>query len=194
MYTHLRAILFLVIASFICIAAVLTDKTGSTKPIRPAGENHSSENPLPKHPAGFVDGATNPALIPDNTAYTLLFRLLSNRNTEKEKGYVQAYIKQMEIENADALLAVVKKFESRIGAIDRKAKKIHEQKGPNFDDQALAQLNRLQEQKEEIVADIITSLPSQMGTEDSDRLRRHVNDRVKRKIKITPEHTHPSKR
>jgi hypothetical protein len=58
-------------------------------PITPV-ETKSQEDP-----AGTINGATNPELIPDRTAYILLFRLISNRQTDQEKGRALAYMRQM---------------------------------------------------------------------------------------------------
>lgn len=42
-------------------------------------------------PPGTINGAINPELVPDRIAYTLLFRLISNRQTDEEKGRIRAY-------------------------------------------------------------------------------------------------------
>jgi hypothetical protein len=164
--------------------ALATSKGTAGTPVSSA----KMERPQPK---GMIDGAANPSLVSDQVAYSLLFRMLSNRHTEKDKKLVRSYIRQMDLGNEDKLLAVVEKFEQRVGVLDRKAGKIHEERGPYLDLQNIEQLNHLQRQKEKIVADIVASLTRDLGSEGAEKLRRHVNERVKRKVKMIPEHTHP---
>lgn len=145
---------------------------------------------VPQQPAGMIDGSATPALIPDRVAYSLLFRLLSNRHTEAEKTRIRAYAKQMDLRDVDSLLAVVEDFERRVGILDRKAQRIHERNGPNLDSHALTQLNELQRRKEEIVAEIVASLPDRLGADSMEKLRRHVNERVKPRVRMNPDHIH----
>src|SRR5262245_50822263 len=51
--------------------------------------------PLPQDPTGTIDGATQPDMIPDRVAYSLLFRFLSGRNTEDEKNRARAYLRMI---------------------------------------------------------------------------------------------------
>lgn len=160
-----------------------------------------------QQPAGVIDGAVMPELIPDTVAYTLLFRLLSDRNTEDERNRVRSYLRmalrcsdcpnQLEPEAQraseevliDAVLRVVERFERRVGALDRQAEQIHAQ-NPHPDSAALARLNLLQQQKEAVIAELVASLPRRLGVDGAERMRRHVNERVKRRVRITPEHVH----
>jgi hypothetical protein len=161
-----------------------------------------------QQPADVIDGSATPELIPDQVAYSLLFRLLSNRNTEEEKQRARSYLKLIfgcgecdtqtehkkhaapEEAHIKAFLVVIKKFERRVGALDRRAQEIHDLNGPNLSHEALAQLNELQKQKEEIISNLVASLPNHLGADGVEKLRRHVNGRVKRKTKIKPEHIH----
>lgn len=138
----------------------------------------------------IADGAINPDLIPDQAAYTLLLRLLSDRHTDEQKTLIRSYINQMNLGDADALLTLAEEFEERVGVLDRKAEKIHEKNGPNLNSRALAQLNELQQRKKEIVADIVASIPTRLGAYDMEKLRRHIDQRVKPKTKLYPDHIH----
>jgi hypothetical protein len=91
-----------------------------------------------------------------------------------------------------AFLAAVRTFERRVGKIDQEAREIHERYGSNLsDDKVTAHLNALQRQKEAAVAEIVASLPAKFDAEGMKKIRLHINERVKRKVKINPTHSHP---
>lgn len=157
--------------------------------------------------AGFIDRAANPELVSDQVAYSLLFRLLSDRHTKEEQSRARSYLKmafgcsdcnQTEVKergasedaHINAFLAVVNEFEQRVGALDRKAQDLHDRYWPNPSNEVLAQLNEMQRQKEAIVAELVASLPTRLGTDGIEKLQRHVNERVKRRVKMAPEHIH----
>lgn len=147
---------------------------------------------------GVVDGATNPELIPDQVAYTLLFRLLADRHTEEEKNAARSYLRmtfgcsacsdeqQREAErHINAFLVVVKQFEERVGNLDRQAQKLHDLNGPNPSHDVLVQLNELENQKEVVISQLIDSLPNHLDEDGMAKLHQHLNERVKRKVKMT---------
>lgn len=148
--------------------------------------------------AAVVDGASNPELIPDQVAYTLLFRLLSDRHTAEEKNAARSYLKmtfgcgdcnEEQQRRADrqinAFLVVVKQFEQRVGNLDRQAQELQDLNGPNPSRDVLAQLNELESQKEAIVSQLIDSLPNHLDEDGMTKLHRHLNGRVKPKVKMT---------
>lgn len=156
----------------------------------------------------IIDGSTTPELIPDQVAYTLLFRFLSNRDTDDEKQRARSYLKLVfgcgecdteaehkahgasEEAHIMAFTGVIKQFERRVGALDRRAQEIHDRYGPNLSSRWLAVLNDLQKQKEEIVSNLVASLPNHLDEEGMEKLSRHINERVKRRTKVKPEHIH----
>jgi len=161
-----------------------------SRSLSPTSVPKVSPGPSGQQSTTIAEGAINPDLIPDQAAYTLLFRLLSDRHTDEQKTRIRSYITQMNLGDTDALLAVAKEFEERVGVLDRKAEKIHEKNGPNLDSHALAQLNELQQRKEGIVADIVASLPTRLRADNMEKLRRHIDQRVKPKTKLYPDHIH----
>ncbi len=48
---------------------------------------------------GTIDGAVTPDLIPDSTAYSTLFRFISNR-PEDEKARIRAYLQMLNLSTA----------------------------------------------------------------------------------------------
>ena len=160
-------------------------------------------------PGSTIDGAINPDMIPDHIAYSLLFRLISGRERESEKKSIRAYIRQMGLGEQqcqscpkqkesgdleiDTLIAVAETFQQRISALDRQAKVIKEYSGHHPSSDAMAQLRDLQTQKEAIVTEIVASLPVRLGPAAMEKVSQHVEQRVKRHVKIFSNpaiHTH----
>jgi len=142
------------------------------------------------------------SIVPDHIAYSLVFRLLANRTTPQDRGRARSYLR-MALECAtcgnqetriNGFLAVVAEFERRVGPLDRRAKEVHEQ-NPQRDltPAEYAELETLQRQKEAIVTELMALLPARLGAEGTTRLQQHISERVKRKVKIYPEHIHSVK-
>jgi hypothetical protein len=137
-------------------------------------------------PTGRINGAVNPELIPDQVAYSLLFRLLTQQETEIEKSRLLGYVKQLGITGTDAstLLAAGKDFQKRVGALDQQAKEIKDKSWPHPDEGAMTQLRQLQEQKEAIVHELVSSLSHRLSSAGLEKLHQHINGNVKRKVSM----------
>ena len=147
---------------------------GASTP-RPASqlEHEPSFNQASQQPSAIVDGAHNPELIPDNVAYSLLFRMIGKHKTEAEKGRIRSYIKyRIGIEGPDAeeLIMLADEFDQRMASIDQKVAQINGGNGPG----------------DAIVAQTIAALPTHLSYESLMRLRQHVSQHVKRRVKIVP--------
>lgn len=208
---RMRVLTILLIAVAITAVGIATGvpKNGAMahQPTETARIPKSSISPARQQPTGFIDGSVNPELVPDQVAYSLLFRLLSDRHTKEEQNRVRSYLKmtfgcsncnQAELKkrgvsedaHINAFLVVVNEFEQRVGALDRKAQDLHDRYWPNPSHEVLAQLNEMQKQKEGIVAELVASLPTRLGAAGMEKLRQHINERVKRKVKMTSDHIH----
>jgi len=55
----------------------------------------------------------------------------------------------------------------------------------------MSQLTALQAKKEALVAQIAASLPARLGEPTAGKLRQHVTDHLKRKMKIAPVSANP---
>jgi hypothetical protein len=172
--------------------------TGDSR--RPGNVRGESSSTLQPQAAGLINGEVTPELIPDHVAYGLVFRLLSDRNTDEEKTRARSYLRMVfgcddcsererlvSEKHINAFLAVAHAFEERVGVLDRRAQEIWQ---VNPSPEVLAELNVLQQQKEIIVAELISSLPARLGPNGARRLHQHITDRVKRKTKIGPPHIH----
>ena len=154
--------------------------------------------------SGIISGAQTPELIPDHVAYSAMFSMFSNRHTETERGSIKAYIRQVvglgrqtacedcrqsigdEDKDIDALLAAAEEFHQRVSILDAQAKEIKDRTWPNPSLEVMAQLTSLQRQKETIIAEIAASLSRRLSGSAMVRVHQHINEHVKRNIRLTP--------
>jgi len=134
----------------------------------------------------LVNGEQNPELVLDVVAYSAVFRLLSNRQTESEKRHAKSYLVSTGLKDSDinAFLAIVNEFQQRVSTLDSQVKSIKDQTFPNPNTETMAQLAQIHQQKEALITEIIASMPSRLSVDGVKVLRRHIDKRVKHGIKI----------
>lgn len=181
-------------------AKAVADSVGSTRTV--SLRRHKNINPTDQ--SGVVDGGNNPELIPDQVAYLLLFRFIAGRNTDAERNRIRDYLRFAGLgcqtcdaqalststatndAEIDALIAAAEEFQQRVSMLDRQAKEIKDHNWPNPSSAVMAQLTALQQQKENLVTEIVASLPTRLGASGMEKLRRHINERVKRRVRMIP--------
>lgn len=152
---------------------------------------------------GVINGAKNPDLIPDHVAFSLLFRVISGDQSAEAKQRMRHYVRQMGLgdqtcyacngqkppkdkgkdQEIDAFIAAADEFQQQVGVLDQQAAEIKKRGWPPSPE-AMTELTRLQQQKEAITREIVASLPRRLGTEGSNNVWKHVNERVKKKVRI----------
>lgn len=160
--------------------------------------------PLPQDPTGTIDGSTQPDMIPDRVAYSLLFRFLSGRNTEDEKNRARSYVrlmfgcrdcgKQKETPEqkaaaqaeVEAFLSIASDFDKQVAVLDRQAREIKGPAGAKLDKEARTKLGHLKKQKDTLVDSLVASLPSRLGASGVAKLRRYMKEDFKQKVKMGP--------
>jgi hypothetical protein len=199
---RLKLLAVLLLAACVAAAGVLTASpagvTGTSAATAPPTTATRARTPLPQDPEGTIDGAKNPEKISDQAAYSLLFRFLSGRKTEAEKKRARAYVRMMlresgcvpldvsEESRVDSLLAAAEEFHRKVSVLDRQAQEV---KGNNRFDRSpekLSKLKGLQKQKEVLVMEVVATLPGRLGADVAEKLRGHMNNVFKRKMKIRP--------
>jgi acetylornithine deacetylase/succinyl-diaminopimelate desuccinylase-like protein len=194
---NMKRTILLALALVICtIGAVIGTSVSATR--------SKVEAPRPVDSPNTIDGAKNPELIPDRVAYTLLFRLIANRQSEQQRINIRGYVRQMGlgmqrckacpkpegVKDADddsdlyALIAAAEEFHERVSVLDKQAKEIREANRITPNPQMMPQLELLQREKEAIVDEIVASLPGRLSTDATEKVRSHIKDRVKAKIKM----------
>ena len=186
-----RFVILLLVAlaiSIIVIAAARSSKTiGVTEAKVPVSIT-------PPQPTGVIDGAVTPEKIPDHVAYSLVFQLIAERQTEAAKGRIKSYIREMGLagSDVDALITTAEEFSRRVSVLNEQAAKINVRSRsnlilPSLNAGEVIQLKQLEKQRELIVTEIAASLPHRLSVAGFANLRQHINERVKRKTRILPD-------
>lgn len=205
----MRKLSVLLIAALICAVGIVA-VTASSNSKQPTGVSAgitrqqnvqqqitSTTADLPR----TIDGKNNPELVPDDVAYLMMFRLIADRHTEDEKNSIRAYLREAgfgkqncegcpETGGTDAdiesIIAAAEEFHQEMSALDNQANNIKDRTWPNPAAEAISELRQLQTQHDSIVAKAAASLPSRLTPAGVVTLQKHINQRVKRGIKISP--------
>lgn len=198
--THRRMLILLGMLSIgiLIVTTIPSDHRDDVK----AAANISIPQPEParqiiEDSTDVIDGAKHPEKIPDNVAYTMLFRLIANRETDEEKSRIRSYLKQAlgcedcnhKVEEADieSLISAAEEFNQQVSIVDQQAmdrlERYHPEHPPlsAYDKEPLRQF---QKQKEAIVNDTVASLLKRLSVDGKASLHRHIKDRMKRRIKM----------
>jgi len=134
----------------------------------------------PKHqhldvPVTVVDGAKNPELIPDSTAYRvwLVTVSLPSNATDKERAFQQAHLRKLQLSGADysTLLSVLSDFKDQyltlIASFNESAKAalLH---GSQPDQQSFLQL------RDDLVSSTRASIAQRLSPDGAARVEAHV--------------------
>lgn len=184
--TRRATLLLAVIVGIVAVATLAS--TISNKSIGVPGALAKPTNP----PTTLIDGASNPKRIPDRVAYSLFFSLIANHRTETEKNRIRAYIRQMGLNDTDstALIAASDEYMLLVGVPDNQANSImmrYHPNHPSLTSEDKKQLQELNKQSKSIVNEVAASLKHRLSKDGFVKVRQHINDRVKRKTKITPD-------
>jgi hypothetical protein len=170
-----------------------------------AQDTHQHHNSVlsPLNPAvaaqdrpGTVSGQNDPQAIPDHVAFELFLRsLIPNSETdERELRRVKLYARDAGIEEGGEfwLLNAAREFGRQIGELDKQATVIKDRNWPKPSDAAMNQLIQLEARRVALVKSFMESFHTRMGlipelaVAHSEKVKRYVNEVVKRKVKLTP--------
>lgn len=192
--------LMLLVAVVASVTIVIAGaKPGGVEPRVPVVSGVDKQQP-PVDESGMIDGAKNPELIPDRVAYSLLFRVISGRRDPQSKARLRSYIRQigtgvkgcaeadcskrMNDADVDALVAAADEFEQQVAVLDQQAAEIKKAHWSNRTPEIMEQLTQLQRRKDAIVGQIVAALPKRLSAGGLNRLRAHVEGRIKTRTKI----------
>jgi hypothetical protein len=184
----MRKLTVLLILLAISIVVVATGSSKSTPNIAKTVVSPAQQQPtsaINDDPPGTIDGAKSPELIPDDVAYGLFFRFLSDRQSVNEKKSMDAYFKKSVLNgvNVDALLALGDEFKRRVALVDAQAQAYRDQHPARSNEEAML---GFREQYKAITADLTASLPNRIGADWAEKVRQHINEHVKLHVKIVP--------
>ncbi len=134
----MRKLIFLFLFLVIGIIGIVFSVSKINTKVK-AGDSDSTQQPNHQIQSNstvsavLVNGEQNPELVSDVVAYSAVFRLLSNRQTESEKRHAKSYLVSTGLNESDinAFLAIVDEFQQRVGTLDSQVKSIKDQTFPN---------------------------------------------------------------
>lgn len=197
-----------VLAAASVLAAVLMAGSAHLGMARRAtGALGRAEPPAPAQKGRvIVNGAERPDLIPDHAAYAMIFRVIADRGEEAQRRSIRSYINQLGLGSeacrncpdgarrgddggadpeVESLIGAAEHYHREVTLLDQQAKAIKDATWQNPTPEARAALADLQRRKIELVNSVVASLDGQLGADASARLRRAVNERVKRLTKLS---------
>lgn len=135
----------------------------------------------------------NSQLISDAVAYTMVLRLLNSHGNDPAKikrlrGYIQ---QNLGITNSSDILAVFRlasDFKQRTRPLDNQINTIkeryHSLGHPTVSQADQQRLDRLKQDKERVIDDLIADIPRRMSASGKNRLNQSIQERVKSKIRM----------
>jgi len=146
--------------------------------------------PVPD-PPGTIDGSKNPELIPDNTAYRLVFLALAEPQDPTPEQKARALGKMTPIgfssDDAEAFLALLGEFDTTMSSINAQLAQIAARSpilSPGSTDaQTVLDLNN---QTAQLFNNTIAALPSKLSAQGVAQLQTYVQQ-AKRGMKIIPD-------
>lgn len=137
--------------------------------------------------------SSDPQLISDRVAYTMVLRLLSSHENDPAKiKRLRGYVEQnLGITNPSDILAVFRlasDFKQRNSPLDNQVNSIkksyHTLGHPTISQADQQRLDRLKQDKEIVIDDLIADIPRRMSANGKNRLNQSIQARVKSKIRM----------
>lgn len=153
----------------------------STQPANATNQSVSANNP-----AGTIDGASTPELIPDATAYSLFFKFVARYNRVHGGKALESYMQQRSLQDIDteALLKIAQEYEDARKPLDQKISALSGLLDQQ--PQANTQLKKLKRHRELLLENKIALLRDRLGQDRANRIQQYIHDFVKRQTKILP--------
>ena len=147
--------------------------------------------PAATDPAGMIDGAKNPELIPDDVAYRLVLLAVAEREdaTDAQKARFRAKIASAGLKEDDtvALLVIVGALQKQLDALNAQANQILARDPlPLAGTPDYQQLVELSKQREPVFAQAMSALPARLSADGAAKLLAYVQ-KEKRGMKYLPE-------
>jgi hypothetical protein len=141
-------------------------------------------------PPGIIDGAKNPELIPDETAWRLLFLAVAEPEnaTPEQIERARAKIAPAELSEEDtvAFLSLLTQFRKQSDALEAQLVEIYVKSPfPHPDSIAFKQLVELDKRRDQLFANTTAALPARLSPEGVEKLYTYLQE-AKRGMKIIP--------
>lgn len=147
-----------------------------------------------KDPAGTVDGSVTPSAIPNHIAYEMFFNSLipPKELGINAEGAVRAKLQQIGLSDSDqgALRFLAGEFKTRLNSLDNQVNAMRAENLQATSPATLARLGELQKQKQAMVEEMMGSIGQKISADGNAKIAQHIDDYVKRRIKIVPPSHH----
>lgn len=178
--TIVVALSTIILAAAIVVTSIVVGKSKNLA-------SSSQQTSINQDPPGTINGALNKDLIPDQTAYSVFLRFAAHQ-TQVNKQALRSYFKFNGFGDTDidAMQIESEDFRQRIGVLDREVKQIKDKNWPSPNPSVMDKLNQLQQKKEAIVSEVISSLFVRLSPQGREQMNRLIKDRIKVRMKIFP--------
>lgn len=138
-------------------------------------------------------GTSNPQLISDTVAYTMVLRLINSHGNDtaqikRLRGYVEQNLGITDPSDIVAVFRLASDFKQRLRAFDNQITEIkdryHALGHPPFSQTDQQRLERLKQDKERAVDNLIAEIPQRMSANGRNQLNQGIQERVKPKIRM----------
>lgn len=179
-FSRFTLISTLLLLGFSPIYANGKPKANKTKPAATQGQQTKQMIPA------AVRGSEAPEQIPDAAAYDLLLRSLKRENiasdVDERRVQIQSRKTGVKENNIGKLQGLAESYSNRVATLDRRAAAIKDRALPNPSLQDIEQLEKLQQEKDALVAEYVNSMVSTLDSDDAIKLRQYIGDQVKRNV------------
>lgn len=137
---------------------------------------------------GTVIGANSPHLIHDNIAYELFFLSLNRRGTARisDAERFSALAGKIGVSEAELwqVRHIADTYRQRVEPLNLQAKQLKDDNWPDPTPGVLSRLQYLQDEKDEIVRQVVSSLSTRLKPDTLNKVAQYVNTKVKHGIKL----------
>lgn len=179
--------LFLVAGVLVLLLTTTRRKAVSLEAATVGGEQAAT---VSADPPGTVDGSKNPELIPDEVAYRLFFLAVAEPQNASDDHKARARAKLnptgLDEQDTETLLGALAEFRSQIDPLHTQAVEIRARSPfPHPDSTDWQQLKTLGQQRDKVVRDTVTWVPTRLTPLGRQMLDAYLQE-AKRGMKIIP--------
>ena len=152
-------------------------------------QHQHQQNQVSALPPLLVDGALYPHAIPDLVAYEFLFNSVADGASTTESDRLRAKVfagkTGLDDQKRQVLTTMANSFRATLAPLNAQAKELKDRNWPIPSPAVLAQLDKLQRQKETILRERFNALMEQLNGSDKERLNKRILE-IKSKVKQYP--------
>jgi hypothetical protein len=142
-------------------------------------------------PEGTIDGSVHPELIPDVAAYGMLFHAVAQPTgvTDRGRARTRALLGPAGLSDTDVdgLITAANELRAQLRPLEQQAAALRESVWPDPGPGTMSQLAALQQQKDQLVEQMRSSLTDRLGSEAAGKLSSFMDSYFKNRIQSVPD-------